>query len=185
MAKQKARGLPTSFALDVPESVLNAPVQLGDYLDEEVPTPTPARHAPLPSFPPRIEPVRPPQNVLSIPQSRLRPPPPEPAEESISALYRTPPRPVNRKQLNMNPETLRMVEELLDYIQTYSVQKDAKASEMFHGLVASLYDARELLSLADVPPRGRWGTPTAHAFPIALKNCFQAAIAAWCRRHEQ
>jgi hypothetical protein len=90
---------------------------------------------------------------------------------------------VSRKQLNLNPETLRMVDELLHYIQTQSVQKDAKASEMFHALVAALYDSREFLSLTDVPPRGRWGIPTAFAFPVALKNAFHSAIAQWTARH--
>ena len=54
---------------------------------------------------------------------------------------------------------------------------------MFHGLVAALYDACDLLRLGDVPPQGRWGTPIAQAFPVALKTAFQAAIAEWHRRH--
>jgi len=88
---------------------------------------------------------------------------------------------VPRKQVNMAPETLRMVEELLDYIRTYSVQKDPKASELFHGLVLALYEAREYLDLSNIQPRGRWGTPTAASFPIAIKNAIQAAIAEWHR----
>jgi hypothetical protein len=72
-----------------------------------------------------------------------------------------------------------MVDELLDYVRTYSVQKDIKASELFHGLVLALYEARDHLDLSSVQPRGRWGTPTAAALPIALKNTFQAAIAGW------
>jgi hypothetical protein len=107
---------------------------------------------------------------------------PSEAVETVP-VTRAPMRSVSRKQLNMNPETLKMVEELLSYIQNHSVQRDAKASEMFHGLVAALYDARELIALGQVPPRGRWGTPTAHAFPIALKNAFQSAIAEWHRRN--
>jgi hypothetical protein len=90
---------------------------------------------------------------------------------------------VSRKQLNLNPETLRMVDELLHHVQTQSVQKDAKASEMFHALVAALYDSREFLTLADVPPRGRWGTPTAFAVPVALENAFQSAISQWATRY--
>jgi hypothetical protein len=82
-----------------------------------------------------------------------------------------------RKQVNMNPETLRMVEELLDFVQTYGGQNDTKASELFEALVLTLYEAREQLDLSRVPPRGRWGSPTARAFPTALKNTFQAAIA--------
>lgn len=92
---------------------------------------------------------------------------------------------VQRKQLNANPETIRMIEDLLKHIQTYSVQKDAKASEMFHGLVAALYEARELLDFVHVQPRGRWGSPTARAFPIALKNAFQRAIAEWYLKNQE
>ena len=79
----------------------------------------------------------------------------------------------------MTPETLKMVDELLDYVRIYSVQKDIKASELFHGLVLALYEAREHLDFSSVQPRGRWGTPTASALPIALKNVFQTAIADW------
>ena len=31
----------------------------------------------------------------------------------------------------MTPETLKMVDELLDYVRIYSVQKDIKASDSF------------------------------------------------------
>jgi len=86
---------------------------------------------------------------------------------------------VPRKQVNMTPETLHMVDEILDYVRTYGVQKDTKASELFHALVLALYEARDYLDLSRVQPRGRWGTPTAAAFPIAIKNAIQAAIADW------
>jgi len=45
--------------------------------------------------------------------------------------------------------------------------------------VLALYEAREHLDFSNVQPRGRWGTPTASALPIALKNAFQTAIADW------
>lgn len=187
----KNRGLPSSFNLDVPAAVLTGPVNLGDYLDEEDIAPAaravrPARQLNEPAKAP-APPAEPPK-VLAMPRhtappmSRPVPSAPVTFQEPVPAS-RAVSKPVSRKQLNMNPETLKMVEELLSYIQNYSVQKDAKASEMFHGLVAALYDARELIALGQVPPRGRWGTPTAHAFPIALKNAFQSAIAEWQRRH--
>ena len=34
MAKNSNRGLPPSFNLDIPEPARDAPVQLGDYLEE-------------------------------------------------------------------------------------------------------------------------------------------------------
>jgi len=76
----------------------------------------------------------------------------------------------------MAPETITMVEQLLDYVQTYGVQKDLKGSELFHGLVLALVEAKEHIDLSRVQPRGRWGTPTAQALPIALKTAFQKAI---------
>src|SRR5262249_32976499 len=91
---------------------------------------------------------------------------------------RTPP----RKQLNLNAETQRMLEELLDHLQTYCVQKDAKASELFQALVGALHEAKGLLDYSELQPRGRWGSPTARAFTIGLKNIFARAIA---RRQEK
>lgn len=184
------RGLPASFTLDVPEEVLRGPVQLGDYLDEQDISPpivarTPASSPSTPQRPPQTRtepaPVRqfpPPQRPIAVVSEPI-PQPDEPPPPPLNTFGRR----VSRKQLNLNPETLRMVDELLHHIQTKSVQKDAKASEMFHALVAALYDARESLSLADVPPRGRWGTPTAFAFPVALKGAFQTAIAQWFARY--
>ena len=103
---------------------------------------------------------------------------PQGPAELQQRIFRHPP----RKQLNLSPDTLRMIDEFLGLIQRYGGQKDAKSSEMFHALVSSLYEARERLDLQNIPPRGRWGTPTARAFPIALKTAFQDAIADWHRR---
>lgn len=164
----RTRGLPPSYNLNVPKSVTQGPVQLGDYLEEEDIAPgVPAARqvaAPLSTTPPM------PGGAPAPPPAPTRRPVPGPRRLATS---------VPRKQVNMSPETLRMVDELLDYIRTYSVQKDVKASELFHGLVLALYEAREHLDFSYVQPRGRWGTPTAAAFPIALKNAFQAAILNW------
>ena len=70
-----------------------------------------------------------------------------------------------------------MIDEIIDYVQTYSVQRDAKASEIFHALVLTLHESLEEMDLSNVPARGRWGTPTAQAFPISLKSTFKSAIA--------
>jgi hypothetical protein len=175
---RKTRGLPESFELDVPQSAISGPVQLGDYLDEE--------DTPLPARKPREAAVRE-RNVVEMPRRERNDERgeilPKPTAPSQSAQTRkTPPKPrrvittVLRKQVNMTPETLQMVDELLNYVQTYSVQTDTRASELFHALVLSLYEARENLDLSKVPPRGRWGTPTASAFPVALKNAIQLAI---------
>ena len=157
MAK-KERGLPSTFDIHVPD----APVQLGDYLDEEVSSPSerhpetgegapypagglPRGYAPAPAFDPRR-----------------------------SATIR--PSTVPRKQVNMTPETLRMVDELLAQVRGYSMEKDVRTSELFHALVLCVYEARANLDLSVVQPRGRWGSPTAAALPVALKNAFQDAV---------
>jgi hypothetical protein len=169
----RKRGLPESFSLDVPESAIHRPVELGDYLDEENTPPAKKRT--------REEPGR---NVVEMPMKERR-------EERGEALSRSTPQPqpkkalpkprrltttVLRKQVNMNPETLQMVDELLEYVRTYSPQRDIRASELFHALVLSLHESRAELDVSEIPPRGRWGTPTAQAFPVGLKNAFRKAI---------
>jgi hypothetical protein len=188
----KSRGLPPSFQLDVPREALAGPVQLGDYLDEEVRPAVAPRPA---AFSPPVRDLRPPpftrepQKIVQMRRDVQPAPAPQPpaadAEEDPegeAAAWRPSKNPP-RKQVNMNPETLRMMEELLTQIQNYSGQKDAKASEMFHALVSALYEARELLDFNDVQPRGKWGSPTARAFPVSLKNAFRRAIAEWQGRN--
>lgn len=206
MAKQ-ARGLPDSFKLNVSQSAIGKPVELGDYLDEELPAPKPKQASQAqqieepkafvaPVAPASPAPVAPPATTSTLaavgghaPANRTEPfPMPARAVQAApQASPRTPPRQtapkpqrlsssVPRKQINMAPETITMVEQLLDYVQTYGVQKDLKGSELFHGLVLALFEARERLDLSRVQPRGRWGTPTAQALPIALKTAFQKAI---------
>jgi len=187
----KSRGLPPSFQLDVPQGALDGPVQLGDYLDEEIkPVRTIRPVASAPQVAPHVaqpQVMRPVSKVVEMTRPPLPRPEPlaqlETEEDTPDRFVGRPRRAAPRKQVNMNPETLRMVDELLQRIQTYSVQKDAKASEMFHALVSVLYEARELINFAEVEPRGKWGSPTARAFPVSLKNAFRAAIAEWKRRN--
>lgn len=184
MAEKK--GLPSDFNLDLPRKN-ERPVDLGDYLDEEI----------RPSVPPRpVSKAKPAEsNVVELPRSDSAS-----AEKAPPALATTlegqQPRAKrkrkpgkkkgpNRKQINATPETLSMLEDLVEHVQSYSEQSDAAASEVFHGLVLALYEAKEFIDLADVPLRGRWGTPTAKAFPVSLKNAFQEAIATAHRKHKR
>lgn len=185
------RGLPPSFKLDIPDA---GPVQLGDYLDEvdaaPVARPAAPRPAPQTTAPPAPEPDAASENVVEFrrphvatenaprsverPESRPAPQSDEPAapKRRRRRIPKAPP----RKQINTTPETQRMIDEIIDYVQTYSIQRDAKASEIFHALVLTLHESLEELDLSNVPARGRWGTPTAQAFPITLKSAFKAAI---------
>jgi hypothetical protein len=185
MASKEKRGLPPDYDLDIPEPAASKPVQLGDYLEEVDAGPPRA-----PKAAPRQE--RGENKVVEMPRAsegHAEASPAAPAEEAKAgkAKPRAKPRRKRsgpaRKQINATPETLRMIDEILDYVQTYSVQTDAKASEVFHALVLALYEARESIDLSDVPPRGRWGSPTAKAFPISLKNAFQEAIASQYRHN--
>jgi hypothetical protein len=71
---------------------------------------------------------------------------------------------------------MRMLDELLMQIRQQSMEKDVRASEVFHAMVLCVYEARAFLDLSVVPPRGRWGSPTAASLPVGLKNAFMDAI---------
>lgn len=77
----------------------------------------------------------------------------------------------------MAPETLRMLDELLTHIRMYSAERDVRASELVHALVLAVHEVRPFLDLTAVPPRGKWGSPSAAALPVALKDACQKAIA--------
>ncbi len=191
MAKEN-RGLPSSFKIDIPDRP--APVELGDYLDEveAAPAPRPATKPVAPSPAPQPKVARTSENVVEFPKAAA----PVVAREEVAASERTLkpqaepdsqaqskrrrrriPKAPPRKQINTTPETQRMIDEIIDFVQSYSVQRDAKASEIFHALVLALHESTEFLDLSTVPARGRWGTPTAQAFPISLKSAIKAAIA--------
>lgn len=191
MAKSKA-GLPDGFQIN-----LERPAELGDYLDEGfeqeavraivakqrpavvpvVPTPEPAQpHAAVArrqvAPQPRLIsndplPVAERNDVLNLAEARRR------AAPKIHVQKRP-----ERMQFNLRPETQKMFAEIVEFVQRYSLQDDAKASEILDALVSILHQSRDELAFNDVPRRGKWGTPTARAFPTALGNAFARAIAA-------
>jgi len=185
MAKNKP-GLPDGFEIN-----LNNPVELGDYLDEDFsgntakviaakrataalkPEPTKVVSEPTPPPAPKPQMVEavsslPPRNdaVLDLAEARRRSAP-------KAAPFRRP----DRIQCNMRPETVKMFNDIVEFVQRYSLQNDAKASEIFDALISVLHDSKGDLEFNDVPRRGKWGTPTARAFPTALGNAFARAIA--------
>jgi hypothetical protein len=176
VAKKDSRGLPRDFDLNLPN---DRPVELGDYLDEEAGfRPNDAQKKPDPSIPtgiqpPTIVPAQPP-----TPPSPAFAPLPAPPYPQRGYLSRQQLRPgaVPRKQLNASPETMRMLDDLLMQIRQQSMEKDVRTSEVFHAMVLCVYEARAFLDLSVVPPRGRWGSPTAASLPVALKNAFMDAI---------
>lgn len=169
MAKPE-RGLPKSFDIKVPDG----PVRLGDYLDEPPPAPPVASPVPAPAAP-AFQPAPAPETP---PPSPTPPSAPAyfaaaPAAGVVTARAASPP----RKQFNMAPETLRMLDELLTHIRMYSAERDVRASELVHALVLAVHEVRPFLDLTAVPPRGKWGSPSAAALPVALKDACQKAIA--------
>jgi len=183
MAKNKP-GLPEGYELN-----LDAPSQLGDYLDEDfsgntarvvaakraatqVPIVSKAAPEPIPVPVQKTVaiaiPAPPPKNesVLDLAEARRRNAP-------KAAPFRRP----DRMQFNMRPETVTMFTEIVEFVQRYSLQNDAKASEILDAVISILHDAKEEMAFNDVPRRGKWGTPTARAFPTSLGNAFARAIA--------
>lgn len=76
----------------------------------------------------------------------------------------------------MTPDTLRMSDELLELIRGGSGQRDTKANELFHALVLLAYEVRGELDVHTIPKRGQWGTPTARAYPLEIRNVFLRAL---------
>ncbi len=91
-------------------------------------------------------------------------------------LQKAQPSKIIRYQLNLNPKTKNMFEELVEHVKTYSPESDARASEVFQGIIGLLHSAMDELELADVPRRGAWGSVTAKNFPGALGQSFEKAV---------
>jgi hypothetical protein len=170
VARKESRGLPPDFDLHLPS---DKPVELGDYLDEEAAA-RPAADAPLHVETPAAAAV--PQPVMTPAPPVAAPMPPAYPPRAYLARQALRPGAVPRKQLNASPETMRMLDELLLQIRQQSMEKDVRTSELFHAMVLCVYEARGFLDLGTVPPRGRWGSPSAALLPVALKNAFMDAI---------
>src|SRR5262249_7626139 len=150
-------GLPDGFQINV-----ESPSQLGDYLDESldvdlarvivsrqrtVATPSEAKPAA-----PRHGPEHP---VSADPRLQVVTSEPQPAplrSEHVLSLSdtgrRASPRMLvsrrpERMQVNMRPETQKMFGELVEFVQRYSLQDDAKASEILDALISVLHQSRD------------------------------------------
>lgn len=197
MAEKFKPGIPASFSLNV------TPVQdLGDYLDEPPPTPRPQRKAVEPEpaaavLAPAAEPqatgaTPPPPSFVApveatpIPHAMPEPPKvpeafphvaePANARDDADRLEKLSRQKAPRREISMTPETLRMSDELLDVIRAGSGQRDTKANELFHALVLLVHEVADEIDTHSIPKRGRWGTPTARAYPLELKNAFLKAL---------
>src|SRR5262249_28389821 len=70
-----------------------------------------------------------------------------------------------RKQLNLSPQGEEMLDEIVEYVRTFSGQSDARVSEVFQAIVTLLFSAKDDLDLSALPKRGAWGSVTAKNFP--------------------
>jgi len=158
------------------------------------PTPSPAPHAivqapvierPVVSTPPpqvarAVPVVEAPPIVLREERVIPQAPPAAPSRETAVNEDRLPKPKGPRREISMKPETLRMSDELLNVIQSGSGQRDTKPNELFHALVLLVHEALDELDPHTIPKRGRWGTPTARAYPLELKNAFLRALLRKC-----
>jgi len=188
MANGKFRpGIPEDFSFDV-EPVTD----LGDYLTEPPPTPRPAKKVAERTVPPaRAAEIPAPTTAIATM------PPPRPVEPSMltsapiggtsqaskaesetedEGEERGGKAKAPRREISMTPETLRMSDELLEVIRSGSGQRDTKANELFHALVLLVHEAMSEIDAHSIPKRGRWGSPTARAYPLEIKNAFLRAL---------
>ncbi|MEQ1828337.1 MAG: hypothetical protein ABL921_20420 [Pirellula sp.] len=182
MAKTPS-GLPDSFDLNVTASDLAGPAALPGYLDED-PIVSFARMKKQPSSfemkaTPKTVTVAAEVNAVQAPTINLLPP----AQMQPAATIEAPPRKavspsIDRKrfQINLDVASERMLEELLDLLSSQSSGERIKISELFQALLMTLYNAKGEIALGSLPTRGRWGSPTAKAFPVNLAESLREAI---------
>lgn len=171
------RGLPDDYKLNVKQ---NSPVILGSFMEEVGPSPatqtveTPANHRPIiPSQQNKPLGVNPLGDRTTFPLSALHS-----GTQQNPALFsrRAPKKP--RIEISMNPETKRMMAEILQFVRETGPQPPAAASELIQGILSIVHSALGNLDLSNLSPRGQWGTQSAKTFPLALGRAFANAIIA-------
>ena len=108
--------------------------------------------------------------VTQIPQHFPEPPRPASAPVATASSER------KRFQINLDVDSERMLEELLDLLSSQSSENRIKTSELFQAILMTLYNANGEITLGSLPTRGRWGGTTAKAFPVNLAESLREAI---------
>src|SRR5271154_5597860 len=140
MAKPE-RGLPANFSLDLPDE---KPVVIGDFLDEAPPPVVTRRAVERPAEPAAEREPAPFQPVLVRGRE-------DEVGEKVTArpvLRTAKPPSIVRYQLNLTPKSKSMFDELIAYVQAYSPQDDASASEVFQGVLTVLHNAMDELNIS-------------------------------------
>ena len=183
MAKTPS-GLPDGFDLNVTASDLAGPASLPGYLDEDpvmsfaklrkqqASQPITFASAPVnDQQQPTVPSPTPTINVVpAIPKQHVEPAYLPPSKAVIAPIDR------KRFQINLDVGSERMLEELLELLSSQSSGNRIKSSELFQALLMTLYNAKGEIALGSLPTRGRWGSPTAKAFPVNLAQALREAI---------
>ena len=82
---------------------------------------------------------------------------------------------VRRMQINVTPDVERKAEELVEILSRQSPDNRVTVSELMQALVLNLYDAKDSIN-GRLPPRGRWGSPTAKSFASELSKTLREAL---------
>ncbi|MFO0840954.1 MAG: hypothetical protein U0797_00965 [Gemmataceae bacterium] len=156
---------------EVPVAPPNEPVASPARETEPAP-PAPTLPARAESQPREARPEAPPTHVVMVPQAEAA----APASTEVSREERGGRLKAPRREVTMSPETIRMTDELVEMIRRGSGQRDTHVNELVHALVLLAYEVKDGVDPHSIPRRGRWGTPTARAYPLELKNAFLRAL---------
>ena len=210
MAKP-TRGLPSSFSLNTKREDLNAPVDIGDFLDEDL-AQTPRREAPakepepervvaeepptatelavepeptvtvVPARPAPAAPVAEPREAASREQLQAFEPEHEPTPQAAQPR-RSAPAARDRIQINLSPEGRAAHDAVMEHFRRFCPREpNTKHNEVYQSLMIALSEALRHYDLSMVPRRGGWGSATHRSFVTSLKG---AAVKALGRHYSE
>lgn len=173
MGKRRA-GLSQSFDLQVDQRALSrTPVELPGYLDDEssvhpVPAGSDSKHTARES---RDSMVGTGQSHESRLEARRITRTQSVSDEFGRGRRRTrgSRERLPRKQINISPEVGERAVQLLEHFNRYA-RRGVTDADLYEALINMAYEARAYLDVSDLPPRGSYGTPMAHAFRAAIKR---------------
>ncbi len=163
MAKKKA--LLEDLDLLGDEDKPDAPIRVGDYLEETA----------RPSSPPKADP--PPRKKKAAPSKNATGKRAEaPAKPSSSTAVAAIPSSSGRTRLNITEEQRDKLDEIVQEMKKVGPERHLKASEIVDALVSVLHDAREHLDMSMVRRRGKFGTQQHRMYRDALAESIRLTI---------
>ena len=205
MAKP-TRGLPSSFSLGAKREDLDAPVDIGDFLDEDL-APAPRPKAPavepepeqaavgegteeavppasaerivevVPARPAPVEPVALQEDPQPRQQFRAFEPEHEPPPQASPPQRRSAPAARDRIQINLSPEGRAAHDAVMEHFRRFCPREpNTKHNEVYQSLMIALSEALRHYDLSMVPRRGGWGSATHRSFVASLKGAAVKAL---------